>query len=339
MVQTKNGDKDAQSLQHHANENLTHNAAPRRWPIILAAVVLLLAAVGGVTVILWASNAIDDLGVALNFIAQNTLSLFVLLAIVVQSFIYWDQRNLMRKQWKAMMDGVERTDDVIEQMRVQLKEIRVQRRTMQTQAVAALSEARSTREGLIETRRLVAQNERAVIAAEQSANVARESFHTGDRAYVFLDRVYLDAPISTGKYPVVHLEFRNTGKTPALNCRIVVRMAFLSGEAREMAEKGVMPTSTGKPTIGATVIGASGVNRIEMPDIGWKSPEFKARSMSGEYTLYVWGEALYSDIFEREHFSTFCVFPESTNSKLFSFSPHGNDCDRTESKDGEANPN
>jgi hypothetical protein len=116
-------------------------------------------------------------------------------------------------------------------------------------------------------------------------------------------------------------------------------MAFLDGEVREMAEKGIMPISTGKPTISAAVIGASAVNRMEMPDIGWKSPEFKELAMRGEYTLYVWGEAWYSDIFEREHFSTFCVLPESTNSRLFSFSPYGNDIDKTEREENRENPN
>jgi hypothetical protein len=37
-----------------------------------------------------------------NFIAQNGLSLFVLIAVVAQALIYFSQRNLMGKQWEEM---------------------------------------------------------------------------------------------------------------------------------------------------------------------------------------------------------------------------------------------
>jgi hypothetical protein len=102
MEQTEGSDNDTKTLQRKGNQDLAHYDAPRRWPIIVTAGGLLAAASGGVALILWAAGAIDDLGVALTFIAQNILGLFVFLAIIAQSFIYWDQRNLMRKQWLAM---------------------------------------------------------------------------------------------------------------------------------------------------------------------------------------------------------------------------------------------
>ena len=118
MEQTESSDKGKNALQHVGNHHLTHNDTPRRWPVVVATAALIAASTGGVSLILWAASAIDDLGVALTFIAQNILGLFVFLAILAQSYIYWNQRNLMRKQWLAMERQLTAmTDSLIETKR------------------------------------------------------------------------------------------------------------------------------------------------------------------------------------------------------------------------------
>ena len=51
----------------------------------------------------------------IKFLTVNTLSLFVLMAIVIQAYIYWKQRGLMAQQSKAMQDSLVETRNLIAQ--------------------------------------------------------------------------------------------------------------------------------------------------------------------------------------------------------------------------------
>jgi hypothetical protein len=94
---------------------------------MVASVGGLFAATGvGVALLDWASRAIDDVAAALNFFTQNTFSLLLFLAVIVQAVI-------SNKQWRAMKDSVERTDTIIENMQGQLASMEGQERIMQGQ--------------------------------------------------------------------------------------------------------------------------------------------------------------------------------------------------------------
>jgi hypothetical protein len=67
---------------------------------------LVLAAAGWVWWLWSASKLIVDVAASFTFFAQNTLSLFVFLAVVAQALIYVSQRRLMHQQWLAMQDAL-----------------------------------------------------------------------------------------------------------------------------------------------------------------------------------------------------------------------------------------
>src|SRR5688572_3837225 len=109
MDQAEGSNKGADTPQRQGEQQLTHESPPRNWIVrnwkIVASVGGLSAAVVvGVTWLDWASRAIDDVAVALNFFTQNTFSLLIFLAVIVQAAISTMQWQVMRKQTKAMSD-------------------------------------------------------------------------------------------------------------------------------------------------------------------------------------------------------------------------------------------
>lgn len=119
IVETGTGDQKANTFPGRADIEPSPIHRQRRWLPLMVTVGLM--AVGGVGfwIILWASGAFSEVGVAVNFVVVNTLSLLVLLAIVAQVCVYWSQRRVMRQQWQAMQDGLSRTDDMIKKMEAQ----------------------------------------------------------------------------------------------------------------------------------------------------------------------------------------------------------------------------
>ncbi|SRR6266568_401046 len=51
--------------------------------------------------------AFDTLTARYAFLAQSILALFTLTAIAIQARIYWAQRDVMERQWKAMTDQLD----------------------------------------------------------------------------------------------------------------------------------------------------------------------------------------------------------------------------------------
>lgn len=190
MKQTESSDKGTDALQHQDDQQLAHNNPTFRW---LALNWQMIALVGGLTVaggsgvalLLWLANVIDDLGQALNFVAQNTLSLFIFLAVIVQAVI-------SNRQWKAAHDGLKRTDAMIENMQGQLISMVHQENAMQ---------------GQLEVMR------------EQSART-KETFVLANRASLSVHSVEMNKARKT-----VLVRIENTGNMPAGDMRIFLRLA------------------------------------------------------------------------------------------------------------------
>lgn len=180
MDQTEGRNKSEQSLQRQNNQQLAHENPPRNWIMrnwkTVASVSGLSVAAGtGVGLLSWASGAIDDIAVALNFFAQNTLSWLIFLAVIVQAVI-------SSKQWRAMHDGLDRTDTVIEKMQLQLD-------TMQ--------------DTLEQTKR--------------QADIAGDALRISTQAYVCIRNIELDPTKDR-----IFIEVENLGRVPADNITIDV---------------------------------------------------------------------------------------------------------------------
>ncbi|MCA1577397.1 MAG: hypothetical protein LC794_08550 [Acidobacteria bacterium] len=135
MRQTEGSDKGADALQRQNDQQLTHESTPRNWIIrnwktVASVGGLSTAAGGGVALLDWASRSIDDVATALNFFAQNTFSLLIFLAVIVQAVI-------SNRQWRAMKDSVDRTDTIIENMGEQLDAMRREAKATETALIVS----------------------------------------------------------------------------------------------------------------------------------------------------------------------------------------------------------
>src|SRR6185369_693812 len=79
---------------------------------------LLFLAISGGAAIWYTSSAFIEVAARTTFIIGSALNLAVFLAIIIQAYIYWGQRNLMHKQWKAMQDSLEVTREIVAQNRL-----------------------------------------------------------------------------------------------------------------------------------------------------------------------------------------------------------------------------
>jgi hypothetical protein len=267
-----------------STSNASNNKPSRfrlRW-IFVAGGVLLVA-------LLFISIYLPNLTERVKFFTVNALSLFVLVAIVVQAYIY-------RGQWKAMQ------------------------------------------ESLIETRNLIKQNERAVKAAEHTADLTDKFSRINSRAYVFIDKAALDAPISSGKFPLPKIVLKNSGRSPAYSHRVRINNAFLAGEAVEKAKKGIMPDLGRVNEKGLGIIGAGQLIFLHWTRGIWKTSEDEQLAITGISTYYVWGIIRYSDIFGDEHSSKFSLYARNTKVTELTYGMFGNDFEDEETGKVEGKP-
>lgn len=210
MPENAQANSNTAEVKKKPSGSLERNPLPQIAPVGLPISLRGIVIGGGIVlgVLLFVSVFAPNMSERIKFLTVNALSLFVLLAIGVQAYIY-------RRQW-----------DVME------RELKIAERAMQV-------------------------SERTAQASEQIVKLSQQSFLTIERPYVLVGRAYLENPIISGKFPLVRLEFENTGKTPALNCRIALNMAFLSGQIKRMAEEGVMPITKVPSIVATSVIGAS----------------------------------------------------------------------------------
>jgi hypothetical protein len=120
MVQANSPDDGEHGLQPKEKVESPVVYAPRTWPAVVTTVGLIAVAGGGVAALLHFSKAILDVAAAYNFIAQSGLSWLIFLAVVAQAIIYFSQRNLMARQWQAMLDALEQTRQQTQIARVSL---------------------------------------------------------------------------------------------------------------------------------------------------------------------------------------------------------------------------
>jgi hypothetical protein len=225
-----------------------------------------------------------------KFIADGSLNVLILAAILLQVYIYFRQRDVMKQQWQAMQAGLERTDRVIEKMQSQLDEVQKQSGLMES--------------SLAQTRTLVEQNERAVKAAE--ANVK-----TVEKTSIYANRAYLSVAIEKIEESFqFHLRVDNSGNTPAINVLVWFNC--------RMADKPPYDVENGRVTaydnpdenrIGLGLIANAGSQRFQTPK---RNPQFLEGEWNkwqlGQIQYYCWGRIYYRTIFDEDRHTDFCFF-------------------------------
>jgi hypothetical protein len=117
----------------------------------------------------------------------------------------------------------------------------------------------------------------------------------------------LIAPINSGKYPLARIVFQNSGKSPAFALRVRIEEAFLTGDTLEQANKGIMPRMRPLNKEGWVSLGADHFVILHLDRDGWKSKEDERFAMEGKAIFFLWGVAVYSDIYGVEHSSNFSL--------------------------------
>jgi hypothetical protein len=244
MVQADSPD-NSNTLQRKQNEQPSVVYAPRTWPTV--AVALSLVAVGsiGVSLLINFSRAITDTATAYSFIAQNTLSLFVFLAVVAQACIYWGQRNLMLQQWRAMQAQLsaahQQTDFVriqaeamisqLDIMNTQVGAMNNQTGVMINQGNAMINQTNLMMLSVQETHKMVEQNADVVKAMQGQLEAINKQAETMDRQASLMDTSLI---ISYKAYVGIHsielnktketifIKIENVGHLPADHIKVAI---------------------------------------------------------------------------------------------------------------------
>jgi hypothetical protein len=304
MKQTQGSNNGADALQHQDDQHLTHESPPRNWIIrnwkTVASVGGLFTAAGvGVALLDWASRAIDDVGVALNFFAQNIFSMFILLAVIVQAVI-------SNRQWRAMKDSVERTDTIIENMQGQLTSMVHQEEAMQGQLIVMNAQEAAMRDALEETRRTVRYSEAAYIAIKDGLLIQ----------------------FGPNQTTVAKMFYTNAGNTPAYNVRIYGHMNLWE-RALVPTEHDKLKEGFGGVEISQDLIAPNGERTHTLKSRGALTDQLFQEIQAGRLRFYVWGIITYEDIFNRQRWTTFCSMQIGGGMALFGCGSN-NDAEREE---------
>src|ERR1041385_4142388 len=131
-----------------------------KHPLVWAVVIAVLG-FGALTMV--AIFFVTEHSERIKFVTVNTISLFVLLAIVVQAFIY-------AKEWRVMQQGLRQTDEMI----------------------------KATQRGLSQTDQMIEKMEtqlqimrEQVIASETSFRVAMEGSRLVEKNSIYANRAYI----------------------------------------------------------------------------------------------------------------------------------------------------
>lgn len=264
----------------------TDNRTSRGWLLSIGGLTLLLLLVV-CWVGFWIFHVYTDRA---KFISDGWLNVLILAAILLQVYIYFRQRDVMKEQWQAMQASLDRTDRVIEKMQSQLDEVQKQSGLMES--------------SLAQTRTLVEQNERAVQAAEANVKTIEETSR-------FINQAYLTVTIEKIEEGFeFHFRIENSGNTPAnnvrvwFNCRMDVKPPYnvLDGEQ-------VVYDNPDENRIGLGLIGSKGSQRFQTPkrDSQFLEGEWNKWQL-GQIQYYCWGKIYYRTMFDDNRETRFCFF-------------------------------
>ncbi len=161
------------------------------------------------------------------------------------------------------------------------------------------------------------------IATERSLGHARQATERQLRAYVYPDvarmtRLDADAPAAAV------VRFRNVGQTPAYDFKVWIGIAMAKWPTPFSAMPNMAPGGFGSARIvGPQVIGDYGVVSARP----LTADEVRA-VRAGECAIYVYGQAVYRDVFGVSRFTNVCVEYTGTQAGpdgLMTSSPQNND--------------
>ena len=271
-----------------------------------------------------------------KFFTESVLSLFVLLVVAMQAYIYQRQREAMDKQSSAIEGQLRlmrsQTNSLAVQAEASLEQrdlmegasvraaetaeiMRGQLLAAQSQLAAMQNQERAQFDALEETRKIVGQNERTIETTQKSIEVAEKTSIYANRAYVVAKIRDIGERDETLQF---RLRIENSGNTPANDVVVVYSYGLRDksphskppGSDLVVYDIGYMETErlgVIAPNGSYQVISTPEVsfNRKWSPDKKWSEDEAE-RFNSGELSFYCWGRIVYEDIFNERRQSEFC---------------------------------
>jgi hypothetical protein len=299
-----------------------------RWSLIVGAI--------GLLVLIVVSVYHPHLTERVKFLVGSSLSLFVLLAVIVQAVIYrgqWkamqEQRTVMGDQLKTMRDSLTQNQQAMEKSWLfasaqgiatceQLIAMREQTWAMRGQLAAIQKQAAIMSDGLTETRNVVAQNERVIEVAEENTRVFEQKTIDTNRAYVTASIETIEEGFQ------FHLGIDNSGNTPANDVRVFYGFGFREKPPFEKTEDGRLTVDGNYARDeGLGVIAPKSSLTLRTPKCGQMSgPDFQRWKLS-QIRFYCWGMISYRDFFYQKRLSWFCFYQGQTAPKGAPYE-HGN---------------
>jgi hypothetical protein len=172
-----------------------------------------------------------------------------------------------KRQWRVMRD--------------QLKEMRGTGKQTDRLIEQASNQVQATKE--------------AVAAAKNNIETIRDNIRLDQRAWIGITSVALYGEIKKGLQ--TKIQFKNTGKTPAL--QMIIEATHVRGEPK--MEIPAWPWKVGDPNRGGDVL-APNASRDHFVNIS----DADIEELKKEFPISVIGSITYSDIFGRDHRTHFC---------------------------------
>jgi hypothetical protein len=266
-----------------------------------------------------------------KFFTVNALSILVLVAIVVQAYIYRRQWETMDRQLTAFENQTAQNEWAFRanQRHANATQAQMEKQStaMQGQLDAMERQAQLMSESLIISSSAIAVSERNAIAAELSAKAAersvevmRESYIATTRAYIGIRRIVIGALV-VGQIPTVTVVWHNGGNTPASRFRAVVYLIF--GDKPEW--RGYLVDDDWSDST-ASFVPPGVSNPVDYPqvEVGFKlvSQQMLETLNGGSKRLYAMVEAIYLDFTEqrRSFESSYIYKPETgTFTELYEY--------------------
>jgi hypothetical protein len=251
-------------------------------------------------------------------------TIVIAVATTIYAFVTISQLTEMRT---SGAQTTEQTKTLIKQATAQSTNTHDLAVAADTQSKQAIEQNKKMAESITKTDALIKATNDLAREAKRSADVARDSldassktFHLDQRPWIMGARFELSPEPEAGKPFTVRIYLTNTGKTTAIN---------VTPQSRIMSWHEEPPLATFPPLAkdvsrGILAPGTTQFNFQTLPLtlddaqlIGYKF---------GTYKIYVHARISYTDIFEKHHWTSICVY-HGFNKDEWAFCSEGNDAD------------
>jgi hypothetical protein len=165
---------------------------------------------------------------------------------------------------------------------------------------------------------------KATRVATHGLGLTREMARLDQRAWVATDGA--DGALSAGQPFVIHIKFKNTGKTFARHAQITVKTEITKKDTLPNFNTLFDPPKNGKKPVTMILVPNAQYEMTTDPVEGSPFSQEQIDNIRDNQGLFVFGRIDYADIFDRKHWTTFCYSYDVTKTE-YSYCEKHNDAD------------